>query len=137
MTDDQKKKYEEAAKEHTRTHFSFHSSLSAMQGESFFMGATHAHNELSEKIDALANFKKYVHDRLDKMGIPSDPEPENNNKHGCRIEGRLNFMENRLKQAHNAAIDAAIQQLNSERQNSYIISTFESFSIERLQKLKL
>lgn len=49
--------------------------------------------------DKLKKFKQYVHGRLDKMGIPSNPEPENNASHGCRIEGRLNFIENKLKKA--------------------------------------
>lgn len=47
-------------------------------------------------------FKKYVHDRLDKMGVPSDPEPEQNAKHGCRIEGRLNYIEQETAQLREA-----------------------------------
>lgn len=43
-------------------------------------------NELSK----LRAFKTYVHQRLDDAGIPANPEPESNLKHGCRIEGRLN-----------------------------------------------
>lgn len=49
--------------------------------------------KLQEENDVLAAFKTYVHDRLDKMGIPADPEPENNASHGCRIEGRINFVQ--------------------------------------------
>lgn len=40
----------------------------------------------------LRAFKKYVHDRLDAAGVPADPQPEENAKHGCRIEGRLNYV---------------------------------------------
>lgn len=45
-----------------------------------------------QKCEKLQEFKDYVHDRLDKMGVPTDPEPENNAEHGCRIEGRLNVV---------------------------------------------
>jgi hypothetical protein len=37
-------------------------------------------------------FKEYVHKRLDEAGVPVDPEPEHNRQHGCRIEGRLNYV---------------------------------------------
>lgn len=50
-----------------------------------------------QELDKLRKFKTYVHDRLDKMGIPEDPEAEVNAKTGCRIEGRLNFIEKKLK----------------------------------------
>lgn len=43
-------------------------------------------------------FKRYVHGRLDAAGVPADPEPEANAKHGCRIEGRLNFLERRWRE---------------------------------------
>lgn len=42
--------------------------------------------------DKLAAFKKYVHDRLDQADVPTDPEPAENAKHGCRIDGRLNYV---------------------------------------------
>jgi ribosomal protein S27AE len=48
--------------------------------------------DLTKEVEKLRKFKEYVHDRLDKMGVPSDPEPANNVSHGCRIEGRLNFI---------------------------------------------
>lgn len=50
-----------------------------------------------EEIIKLRKFKQYVHDRLDNIGIPSDPEPEQNKEHGCRIEGRLNYVEHKLQ----------------------------------------
>lgn len=40
----------------------------------------------------LQSFKNYVHKRLDAAGVPADPEPEKNAEHGCRIEGRLNWV---------------------------------------------
>lgn len=49
--------------------------------------------------EKLRAFKKYVHDRLDAVGVPADPEPENNAKHGCRIEGRLNYVLRRYEWA--------------------------------------
>lgn len=55
-----------------------------------------------EELRKLREFKAYVHSRLDSIGIPSDPEPEKNAEHGCRIEGRLNELERRVaaKLAH-------------------------------------
>lgn len=50
-------------------------------------------NSIIEKMDNLQAFKTYVHKRLDDMGVPTDPEPEKNAMHGCRIEGRLNSVE--------------------------------------------
>lgn len=42
--------------------------------------------------DQAQAFKVYVHQRLDAAGVPFNPEPETNAKHGCRIEGRLNWL---------------------------------------------
>lgn len=50
--------------------------------------------DLEQENEKLRKFKEYVHARLDQMGLPEDPEPENNAKHGCRIEGRLNLVGN-------------------------------------------
>lgn len=52
--------------------------------------------EHEEELIKLRNFRQYVHDRLDKIGIPADPEPEQNKEHGCRIKGRLNYLENTI-----------------------------------------
>lgn len=57
-------------------------------------------DELRAENEKLKAFKVYVHDRLDKMGIPSDPEPENNLVHGCRIEGRLNVLQDKASEQH-------------------------------------
>lgn len=70
MNADQQKNYEEAAKEYTLTHFSFHSSISAIQGESFFMGAIHGHNEAIDK--AIIELSKsvafgYLEERFDMI----------------------------------------------------------------------
>ena len=52
--------------------------------------------ELLNRVNKLQKFKDYVHRRLDVMGVPTDPEPESNKKHGCRIEGRLNYIGTQL-----------------------------------------
>ncbi len=44
------------------------------------------------QVTKLTAFKKYVHDRLDAMGVPENPDPVGNKEHGCRIEGRLNWL---------------------------------------------
>lgn len=54
---------------------------------------------LEEQVQKLEAFKKYVHGRLDAANVPHNPEPESNAKHGCRIEGRLNFLEKQLAKA--------------------------------------
>lgn len=46
----------------------------------------------STRVQQLEAFKRYVHERLDQAGVPADPQPEENAKHGCRIEGRLNYV---------------------------------------------
>lgn len=52
--------------------------------------------DLAIEIAKLKKFKDYVHNRLDAIGVPSDPEPEKNKATGCRIEGRLNFVERNI-----------------------------------------
>lgn len=47
---------------------------------------------LREAVAKLERFKAYVHGRLDAAGVPADPEPEANARHGCRIEGRINHL---------------------------------------------
>jgi hypothetical protein len=54
--------------------------------------AERLYNMLKHERDRLAEFKAYVHKRLDDAGVPADPEPAENAKHGCRIEGRLTFL---------------------------------------------
>jgi hypothetical protein len=49
-----------------------------------------------KKLEEKDKFKQYVHERLNKMGVPENPEPENNLSHGCRIEGRINFVEKEI-----------------------------------------
>jgi hypothetical protein len=47
---------------------------------------------LFDALDKLGAFKTYVHQRLDGAGIAADPNPEENARHGCRIEGRLDVL---------------------------------------------
>lgn len=49
---------------------------------------------LTKERDALAAFKKWVHDWLDAVGVPHDPEPEHTKEHGCRISGRMRWLLN-------------------------------------------
>lgn len=57
----------------------------------------YAATDLETEVIKLRKFKQYVHERLDKMGVAVDPEPEQNKEHGCRIEGRLNYVERKLQ----------------------------------------
>lgn len=51
--------------------------------------------EASGGTDPLQSFKDYVHRRLDAMGVPIDPESPHKAA-GCRIGGRLDWIEQRL-----------------------------------------
>lgn len=51
--------------------------------------------ELEKQLEALAKFKKWVHDYLDNIGVPHDPAPEHTKEHGCRISGRMRWLLNR------------------------------------------
>jgi hypothetical protein len=52
--------------------------------------------EQSSKADKLQKFKDYVHDRLDKMEVPVDPESPHKAE-GCRIGGRLDYVESKIQ----------------------------------------
>jgi hypothetical protein len=60
---------------------------------------------LRAEIEKLEAFKTYVHKRLDAASVPRNPEPEENAKHGCRVEGRLNHLERQLASAKKEAQD--------------------------------
>lgn len=66
-------------------------------------------------LDKALKFKRYVHERLDKAGVPTDPEAESNAAHGCRIEGRLNHVLNRADRAEAdaAALRAALEEIDN------------------------
>lgn len=53
--------------------------------------------ELMLECEKLEAFKKFVHDRLDSIGIPTDPESVHRDA-GCRIGGRLDIVENLISQ---------------------------------------
>lgn len=55
------------------------------------------------QLERLSTFKKYVHDRLDQMNVPADPEPVASAAHGCRIEGRLNWLLDQMIEAEDKA----------------------------------
>jgi excisionase family DNA binding protein len=56
--------------------------------------------------DALQAFKAYVHGRLDRSGVPADPDPEKTAATGCRIGGRLDYLK-----AERDALRAALRGL--------------------------
>jgi transposase len=70
------------------------------------------YKEMKTEIEKLQKFKDYVHDRLDKMGISVDPESPHKEA-GCRIGGRLDIGESRLKvyERHSKAQAEYIQEL--------------------------
>lgn len=51
----------------------------------------------AKEIQNLQAFKKYVHSRLDSMGVPEDPDPETTEVTGCRIGVRLQWVEDSWK----------------------------------------
>lgn len=71
---------------------------------------------LLERVRKAEAFKAYVHQRLDAAGVPADPEPVQNAEHGCRIEGRLNWLIGRLLMLREVADETltAIDDVESE-----------------------
>lgn len=60
-----------------------------------FLGAWELSDQvpaLKEQIKKLQDFKDYVHERLDKMGVPHTVEGEHTDA-GCRVGGRLDYVE--------------------------------------------
>ncbi len=57
-----------------------------------------------DEVAALRKFKSFVHDFLTKIGVPSDPFPEENAKHGCRISGRLQWLNERRMTLEHAEV---------------------------------
>jgi hypothetical protein len=53
------------------------------------------YSSLLDAAAALRKFKSFVHTYLDSIGVPADPFPEENAKHGCRISGRLQWLNER------------------------------------------
>lgn len=52
--------------------------------------------DLEREVEKLRAFKAYVHERLDKMGVPADPPGEHRDA-GCRVGQRLDVLEDHLK----------------------------------------
>ncbi len=52
---------------------------------------------LEDQRKKLQAFKDYVHERLDKMGVPSFPEGEHS-KAGCRVGDRMDIIEKQILQ---------------------------------------
>jgi uncharacterized protein YPO0396 len=81
-------------------------------------------DSLRARLDKLQAFKDYVHQRLDAAGVPADPEADKNAEHGCRIEGRLNFVE--------ATADSLRAQLEEVRKPLAMLSQPEALRLEML-----
>ena len=58
--------------------------------------------QLLQSTDALAEFKAYVHRRLDEAGVPADPDSPHKAE-GCRIGGRLDIVLSRSAPVADAA----------------------------------
>jgi hypothetical protein len=56
----------------------------------------HNLQEARAHLAKLAEFKSYVHKRLDDFGVPADPE-SSHKAEGCRIGGRLDLVLDELK----------------------------------------
>lgn len=67
-----------------------------------------------DALDALRKFKAYVHDRLDKMGIPVDPDSPHKAE-GCRIGGRLDIVGQSLSALDASRAESAAWQARAER----------------------
>jgi hypothetical protein len=93
-------------------------------------------HELRASNDKLQKFKEYVHDRLDKMGIPENPEPDNNAAHGCRIEGRLNAIE-QLRASNKELVEAVNDVLKYDYDHllDHGVSAITAHLSSRLRKL--
>jgi hypothetical protein len=57
-----------------------------------------------DEVAALSKFKSFVHRRLDEYQVPSDPVPEETATHGCRISGRLQWLNERRMTLEHAEV---------------------------------
>jgi len=84
--------------------------------------------------DKLRTFKTYVHERLDKAGVPVDP-PSEHREHGCRIGGRLDVLigeRDRAREALKKASDYAINQCAEAMQTIHEVRGASHTEIDRL-----
>ena len=73
--------------------------------------------QYQEDLDEAAagrRFKKFVHTRLDQMGVPADPNPNRTAETGCRIGERLNWIQGRWDR-----VDRAAAVLRGEHKDAY------------------
>jgi hypothetical protein len=61
--------------------------------------------EERHKVEKLQKFKDYVHERLDAFGVPTDPDPVQNHKTGCRIGSRLDVVFRQVNQQAPSGFD--------------------------------
>lgn len=76
-----------------------------------FLQGCNRHVELLEELVKLENFKIYVHQRLDSMGVPHSVPESEHDKAGCRIGGRLDWVENEMKKEREIS-DKLVDALN-------------------------
>ena len=80
--------------------------------------------EYQKDLDEAAagrRFKKFVHTRLDQMGVPANPNPNRTAETGCRIGERLNWIDERLK---------AARDVGTSRENSGWDPNFDPSSVQ-------
>jgi hypothetical protein len=68
-------------------------------------GFEKANEDLLAKVGKLGTFKAYVHDALTRYGVPVDPNPERTANTGCRIAGRLAWIEQKINDANKVAAE--------------------------------
>jgi NTP pyrophosphatase (non-canonical NTP hydrolase) len=56
-----------------------------------------AEEQYQDELQKARKFKEFVHERLDKMGVPQNFPDGPHTKDGCRIGDRLDWVEKRLK----------------------------------------
>lgn len=65
-----------------------------------------AETKADGELATLRKFKEYVHQRLDALGIPVDPDPAKTTETGCRVGRRFDYLDAEL-----AAIRADLLQV--------------------------
>lgn len=73
---------------------------------------------LRDRVIKLEDFKAYVHQRLDKMGVPNSVPESEHDKAGCRIGGRLDWVEaaedraTKLRRGNTILLEALMDMVN-------------------------
>lgn len=91
-------------------------------------------NTVTAERDKLAGFKKYVHDRLDQMNVPHDPSPAGTAKHGCRVEGRIDWVIDQMITAESKAnaLDEKVADLEQTIESAEVVHDDQEATIAEL-----